>query len=264
MYGRGYRPPLSFFESQHGLSENGFEVQIDDVETSHSLGYSLAYTVPGLSVTASSHRTWLTNMAYADGDVAVGAEAIFKNAHAEYKIWANDVVLSWDVFANWNVQLSYENFSLQDDYKFRLPAAAIEQRARLASDWHFGNWEFVNTFTWVGARDLSRYNYGQHYRTFKDVADGLGGFIQEVDQRKNLAAPSFVTWDVYLGWKWKKEVSFFASVQNLLDFTQASYGDSPLNWASHGGDASHFHLDNNHTWGPLRGRLFSVGLKAEL
>lgn len=267
MYGRGYRPPLSFFESQHGLNEFGFEVNINEVETSHSLGYSLTYSQPGLSVTGSSHRTWLTNMAYADGDVSFGNPALFQNAHAEYKVWANDIVVSWDVASNWNLQLSYENFSLQDEYKFRLPAAAIEQRARIISDLHFGNWEFVNTFTWVGSRNLSQYNYGQHYRTLRMVTDPLFPAdppTPEVDANKGNFAPPFLTWDIYLGWKWREKYTFYASVQNVLDYTQTGYGDSPLNWSSHGNDPAHFHLDNNHTWGPLRGRLVSVGLKVEL
>ncbi len=267
MYGRGYRPPLSFFESQHGLNEFGFVVGIDSAETSHSLGYSLSYTRPGLSVTGSSHRTWLTNMAYAEGNVTFGSPALFRNAHAEYKVWANDLVVSWDVASNWNLQLSYEHFSLDDDYKFRLPAAAIEQRARIVSDVHFGDWEFVNTLTWVGARDLAKYNYSQHYRTLKMVTDpDFPGDppIPEVNENRGMFAPPFLTWDLYLGWKWKSAYTFFASVQNVLNYTQTSYGDSPLNWSSHGNDPSHFHLDNNHTWGPLRGRLISVGLKVEL
>ncbi len=268
MYGRGYRPPLSFFESQHGLNEYGFSVQITDIEKSHALGYSLAYTEQRFALTASSHYTWLAGMAFADGDVTAGDPAIFKNSSAEYQIWANDVLLSWNPQPNWNLQLSYEHFSLPSGYKARLPAAAIEQRARLVSDVHWGDWEWVNTVSWGAARDLTAYGYGSHYRTLVDVeniaGDPLSGTHPEVGTLKSTRAPSFFLWDMYLGWKWKKEVSFFASIQNLFNFTQTSAGDSPLNWSTHGADPSHFHLDNNHTWGPLRGRVFSVGLKAEI
>jgi outer membrane receptor for ferrienterochelin and colicins len=265
MYGRGYRPPLSFFESQHGLNEYGFTVQIDRIETSHGLGYSLSYDVPGFSVTGSSHHTWLSNMAFANGDFD-GSPAVFQNARAEYKVWANDIVVSADLFPNWNVQLSFEHFAMQEDYKFRLPAAAIENRIRLASDWHFGNFEFINTFTLTGARNLSAYHYEQHYKNLHLAPDPNFPVVDEIQvfQNKGLLAPAFLTWDIYLGWKWKDRVTLFASVQNVLDFTQTGYGDSPLNWSSHGNDPLHYHLDNNHTWGPNRGRVFSVGLKAEI
>lgn len=42
--GRGYRAPLSFFESDHGLLDDGYDVAIDALEGSLSLGYSLNYT----------------------------------------------------------------------------------------------------------------------------------------------------------------------------------------------------------------------------
>ncbi len=268
MYGRGYRPPLSFFESQHGLNEYGFTVAITDIETSHSLGYSLAFAKPGISLSGSSHYTWLSNMAYADGDIAPGTPALFRNSTAEYRIWANDLMLSFDVAPHWNLSLSYEHFTLPEEYKIRLPAAAVEQRARLVSDMHFGNWEVVNTFTWVAARNLKPYGYDGHYQTLAEVPDDpdfplLGNHL-EVSQMKTAFAPAFITWDLYVAYNLKKQFSFFASVQNVLNFTQTGQGDSPLNWSTHGGDLSHFHLDNNHTWGPLRGRVVSVGMKVEL
>ncbi|MBY0369689.1 TonB-dependent receptor [bacterium] len=257
MYGRGYRPPLSFFESQHGLSEEGFEVQIQDIELSHGLGYSLNYSKPGLSITGSSHLTWIKNMAYAD--VSGTGAAILRNSSSEYRIWAADLVVSWDVMPQWNLQLAVEHTGMPDDYKPLLPAAAIENRVRLVSDYHFGDFEFVNTFTWIASRDLSKYGYDRHYLTVENTG------LPEVIQPKNLYAPPYLTWDVSLGYKWKERYTFIASIQNVLDYTQAGYGDSPLNWSTHNpANKDHYHLDNNHTWGPLRGRVFSVGLKAEI
>lgn len=268
MYGRGYRPPLSFFESQHGLNENGFVVEITELEKSHSLGYSLAYAKPGLSLTGSVHGTWLYAMAFADGNVTFGQPAIFRNFIGESQIWAKDLVLSYDLMPDWNMQLSYEHFSFPEQYSQRLPAAAVEQRIRMVSDWHIGQWEFVNTLTWIGARDLNRYGYNQHYRTlttqFIDPLDPGLGTVPVVYEGKGTFAPPFLVWDLYLGWTSKSGISFFGSVQNVLNYTQTGYGDSPLNWSTHGNDPTHFHLDNNHTWGPIRGRTISVGLKAQL
>lgn len=265
MYGRGYRPPLSFFESQHGLNEYGFLVEIDRIETSHGLGYSATYSDAQYTVTGSSHYTWLSNMAYAIADDGL-SPALFRNSGTEYRIWANDIVFSVQATADLNLSLSYEKFSLQDEYKYRLPAAAVEDRFRFVADWHFGDFELINTFTLVGSRDLRKYRYDQHYRNIRLLPDPNFPMTDEIQvfENKNLQAPAFITWDLYLGWKWKSQITFFASVQNVFGFTQSSAGDSPLNWASHGNDPLHFHLDNNHTWGPNRGRVFSVGLKAEI
>jgi len=268
MYGRGYRPPLSFFESQHGLNEDGFVMAIQRPETSHSFGYSLAFSKPGFNFTWSSHATGIWDLAYARQASIEGDPAVFLNHPGALFVWANDVVASVDVAPNWNLQFSYENFQMENGYKSLLPAAAIENRIRLVSDWHIGNWEFVNTFTFVGARDLRPYNYAQHYRTISlqliDPEDPPLGTELKVDQSKGLNAPGYFTWDVYLGWTYKSKYTFFASVQNVFGFTQTSAGDSPLNWSAHRAETNHFHLDNNHTWGPLRGRIFSVGLKAEI
>ncbi len=268
MYGRGYRPPLSFFESQHGLGEEGFKVEINDLELSHSAGSSLTFAKSAFSATFSSHVTFIRGVAFAQAEAGPDGEAVFRNHPDEFRIWANDLVLSWNPLPNWNLQLGYERFSLPDGYKAILPAAAVEQRARLVSDLHVGSWEFVNTFTWIGARNLSQYGYNQHYRTLEREyyipGDPSFGFDYVVNQPKGQWAPGFVTWDLYLGWTLKNKYTFFGQVQNVLGFTQTGAGDSPLNWASHGGDPKHFHLDNNHVWGPLKGRLISVGLKVEL
>jgi outer membrane receptor for ferrienterochelin and colicins len=265
MYGRGYRPPLSFFESQHGLNEFGFLVEIDRIETSHGLGYSLAYSDSVFSFTGSSHYTWLSGMAFASADNDL-SPAIFRNSGTEYRVWANDVVLGFQATPDLNLSLSFEKFTLQDEYKSRLPAAAVENRFRFVADWHFGDFEFINTFTLVGARDLREYRYDQHYKNIRLLPDPSFPMSDEIQvfENKALGSPAFVTWDLYLGWKWKSQITFFASVQNVFGFTQASAGDSPLNWSSHGSDPLHFHLDNNHTWGPNRGRVFAVGLKAEI
>jgi outer membrane receptor protein involved in Fe transport len=74
-------------------------------------------------------------------------------------------------------------------------------------------------------------------------------------------APSFFTLDLYLSREFSKTFSAFASITNLLDYTQTGAGDSPLNWTQHGSDQDHLHLDNNHVWGPLRGRIFTAGVK---
>ncbi len=264
-YSRGYRPPLSFFESQHGLNENGFLIQISSIEKSHSVGYSLDHTRENTSVTVSSYYTSLENMAYADNQINIGESPIFRNAQQTFGVWSNDIVFGFNPTSNWRLQTSYEKFSYESRYKRLMPVAAIEDRIRFTSDYHIGDWEIISDLTWVGARNLSDYGYNQHYKNLKDelidASDPGLGTETRPNERKRTDAPAFFTLDLLVSKPLQKNLSAYAGVQNVFDYTQTAAGDSPLNWSQHGTNPAHFHLDNNHVWGPTRGRLITLGLR---
>jgi outer membrane receptor for ferrienterochelin and colicins len=265
-YGRGYRPPLSFFESEHGLNEHGFVTQIDRVEKSHSFGYALNRVTGRVNATLSSHYTLVQNQAYADQDVSGGSPAVFRNSGETLGVWANDLVVNWIATRDLSVQAGYERFAYPDRYKELLPVAAIEQRVTLIADYHVGKWELISTLTWIGARNLTKYGYGDHYRTvaMEEDPDVPGDFRLVVADKKGQRAPAFATLDLYAGYEASKKMTAFFSVQNIFDYTQTGAGDSPLNWSTHNDDRDHFHLDNNHLWGPTRGRTFIAGVRIEL
>jgi hypothetical protein len=58
-----------------------------------------------------------------------------------------------------------------------------------------------------------------------------------------------------------KALTVQLGVNNLLDTTQESLGETPLAWQQHG---DHYHLDNRHLWGPTQGRSVYAGLKWDL
>lgn len=66
--GRGFRAPLSFFESDHGLldGDDGFDIDVDNLERSKSLSYALSYEGDRLSITGSIARTEVENLAALD------------------------------------------------------------------------------------------------------------------------------------------------------------------------------------------------------
>jgi outer membrane receptor for ferrienterochelin and colicins len=273
-YGFGYRAPLTFFESQHGTTENGFVLNITDLETSHALGYSLAFGREWLSAVASVHHTWLSSMAYGEWSTVPNRPLTFRNAVDTYGIFAADLSVKAKVGDVWEVGAGIENYLLPLEYKQKLPVAALERRFQVTSDVHLWGFEWITTLNWVDGRNLADYGYDRHYRDLQEVPidpdfPELGSQLI-VNQQKNLQAPAFATVDVYLGRtfdiraSWIKNLTLFASVENLFDFTQTGFGDSPLNWSVHGNEREHFHLDNNHVWGPLRGRTFLVGLRADL
>ena len=53
-WGMGYRSPLTFFESDHMMLDNGFQMDIHSIERSNGVNYSLAYNQNGLSITGSA------------------------------------------------------------------------------------------------------------------------------------------------------------------------------------------------------------------
>lgn len=265
-YGRGYRPPLSFFESEHGLNEHGFVTEVDRVEKSHSFGYSLNRTTERWNATLSSNYTLVQNQAYAQAGASDTDPAILRNYDRDLGVWANDLALSFIASDRLTVQFNYERFEYPDEYKVLLPVAAIEQRVTLVTDFHIGKWEIIGTLTGIGARNLGKYGYGDHYRNLalEEDPDVPGDFRLVVDEKKRQEAPAFATLDLYAGYEASKVVTAFISVQNVFDYTQANAGDSPLNWSTHTADRDHFHLDNNHLWGPTRGRTALAGLRIQL
>ena len=63
--GRGYRAPLSFFETDHGLLDGGvgFEIDVDALERSQSYSYALSYEGSRLSSTLSATWTEVDDLA---------------------------------------------------------------------------------------------------------------------------------------------------------------------------------------------------------
>jgi outer membrane receptor for ferrienterochelin and colicin len=266
-YGRGYRTPLSFFESQHGLSENGFVSAITKPERSHGMGYAFTVDRSLVTVTASTHYNILQNMAYADEGDGSGP-ARFVNYDNDLGLWTNDIVCDVKLGAGVTIFGGYERFTMPGEYKKRLPVAAIEERGRVGMDWQGRRHQIGIQVNMIGARDLEPYGYGQHFATYQSTPADPDfpefGTVDVVNEPKWRRAPFFATVDLSGRYKISENIQLEASVTNLFDITQAKKGDSPLNWRQHGANAGHFHFDNNHIWGPLRGRVATVGITAAL
>lgn len=255
-YGVGYRPPLTLFESEHGSDHDGFLIQIDRTERADSLVYSISSNYPQWFVTGTLHHTRLEHMAYAFDHVPKGQPMIFKNSEESYGITAADIFAGGRPFESLNIQASFEQFFYPDSYAEKLPAAAIEQRFMLDVDWDSGRWGSGLQTVWIGPRNLSRYGYDAHYKVYDlDVASPAFG---QVSQPKNQSAPSFWFANLKARYELTQNASVNFRINNVFDFTQTGRGDSPTTWHYH---VNHAHFDNFHTWGPLMGREYFVGLE---
>ncbi|MFA6144863.1 MAG: TonB-dependent receptor [Sulfurimonas sp.] len=240
--GMGYRSPLTFFESEHGLLDNGFGMNITALEQSKGANYSLAYKAKGFNITASAAYTQVKNLAYIDD---VSGIPTLKNLSQNVNVKNGDIVIGYAINDTLTLSGSYEMYRYDDVYKSHLSLAAIEQRARFSVDYDINGWELYTEATYVGARDLAPYNYIDRYND--DLATSP----------KKSTAPAYTTVDLKLTKQLDKNFSLYAGAKNLFDYVQTNV-ESPLFYDN----STPAGFDSAHIWGPLRGRMVYLGLKA--
>jgi outer membrane receptor for ferrienterochelin and colicin len=243
--GQGYRAPLTFFESEHGLLDAGFAIDIDKLEKSNSAGYALSYDNGQLTTTASVSWTQIENLAYIDDE---GSLPTLKNADEKMSVATSDIVVGYQFTPEFSVGASFEYFDYDKDYKAHQFLAQIEQRAKLMIDYESNGWAANATATWIGSRDLSEYGY-EGWNRLADVGDPA--------LAKDTNAPSYYTIDMKISKEISKNFTLYVGVKNLLDYTQAGDEDSPLFFDADGG------YDVGYIYGPLKGRQFYTGLQAK-
>jgi len=243
--GQGYRAPLTFFESEHGILDSGFRVNVTDIERSDSVVYSLSFDNRRLTSTLSAGWTQLHKMAYVD----FGTVPELINHPGSFSLFSTDAVVGYQLTSAFLLGGSYERFWYPEGYQKLLPFAAIEDRLRILVDYEAGDWTWNVTANIVGPRDLRKYNYENRY----NIKDGNG----DLSAHKLLDAPAFVTFDAKINYQVDKAITVYAGVKNLLDYTQAKR-ENPLYW-----DGTTKEYDVIHVWGPLRGREVYAGLIAK-
>ena len=257
--GMGYRSPLTLFESQHGVTHDGFIVDIQHLETAHSLVYSLAGQRQDDFFEFSTHLTHIENLAYGLDRVNEGLPTIFKNAEDPITISVFDLSYGRRITHHWTLEGLAEFFHYPAQYQAKLPVAAIEKRFSLTSNVEWGRWSATQKLIVVGARNLAPYGYDKHYNIAPSVDPLDPSFGSKGQDPKWQRAPTYFTLDLVFARKINENLSASGSVLNVFNYTQNQAGDSPLTWHEHG---DHYHLDNFHLWGPLRGRVFFLSLNA--
>lgn len=248
-YGMGYRMPLSFTESAHG-SYDGFIVETDDLEISHSFLYMFSINEENYYFTPSLHYTLLKNMAYDYApDIAHSAPVAFVNDPKDHHILVAEVLAGYKPNENWLLEFSYETFQYDTDYKRKLPVAAIENRLGFKSSYQWPKLRWDVTASYVLPRNLKQYgSYDEYYNVYIDDIFVCSPACAR--SAKNTTAPAFLylqTALTYMQQQWE----FTLGVNNILDETQVRKGDSPAMWHFHDG---HAHFDNRNAWGLNRGR----------
>ncbi|MBQ1783514.1 MAG: TonB-dependent receptor [Gammaproteobacteria bacterium] len=255
--GYGYRAPLAFFESDHGILEDGFQIAIDELEESRSVNYALSFEGEALVATASAAYTEIDHLAWIETE---GVERpTLLNLDQKVSVATYDLMASYQLTDWLSVDGGIEHFDYSKAYQGTFSVAPLEQRVTAGFDAEWQGWDLVASASWIGSRDLSKYGYGDRYNRFVDANNNGLVEVGELQDPKSTDAPSFVTVDLKLSKALDDVWQLYAGVNNLFDYNQAADGESPLYWADADGEAAY---DVAHIWGPLYGRQVYAGLKA--
>ncbi|ABM23603.1 TonB-dependent receptor [Shewanella sp. W3-18-1] len=246
--GRGYRAPLSFFETDHGILDGslGFDIDIDELERSNSASYALSYEGEKLTSTASIAWTEVEHLAaLTTNDLGI---PLLTQLDEKATVITSDIALGYRLTDDMTLSLTAEHFDYDSVFKSSYAIAPIEERLTLTFDLDVNDWEFFANVVWVGSRDLSKYGYEGYNRL-----DANGQV--DPDSKKTTDAPSYLTVDLRVSYQLNEYLSLYSGVSNLFDYTQAGDEETPLFYDAEGA------FDVGYIYGPLRGREIYAGMK---
>ena len=239
-FGKGYRAPLSFFESDHGIldAEKGYLVEVKEPERSFGINYSLNYTAGKVVSTFSLARTEVDNLATL-GQTAEGVPVLTQLTDTA-QVTAVDWTLNYQYTELFNLEISAEIYDYNAVFKDSFAIAPTEKRATLSGLWDNQQWRISSSASWVERRDLSDYGY-----TGFDKNNGSGS--------KPTVAPAYFNLDTKIAYQISGNVELYFGVLNLLDYNQAGDESSPLLFDESGG------YDVTYIFAPMRGRTAYIG-----
>ncbi|WP_444997764.1 TonB-dependent receptor plug domain-containing protein [Aliikangiella sp. IMCC44359] len=257
--GQGFRTPATFFESDHGILDNGFEIAVTDIEKSTSATYSLNYEGENFNSTTSLAWSKVKNLAYIDFESATRPTLL--NSSETMKVSTIDWVFGYEFSKNWYFNGSVELYQYQKNYKETFAIVPLEKRALLGLEYDNETWKVSLDATWVGARDLTDYGYQDRYNQFNDINANDLVDAGELSALKSTDAKAFTLVNFKISKQINSQILVYLGGKNLLDFTQVKDMDSPLYWQNDNGTPVY---DVAHIYGPLKGREFYLGFKYSL
>lgn len=240
--GRGYRAPLSFFESEHGIldAELGFQIEISELERSNSANYALSYEGDKLTGTFSVAWTQVENLASLEE--TEDGTPVLTQLDEKARVITTDLVLGYQVNDYLLLNTTLENFSYDRNFKNSYAIAPIEQRITAGLEFEYDRWLLNASAVWYGSRNLRDYNY----EGFDDAAG---------TQPKPLNAPAHTLFNTKLVYRLNDTASVYAGANNLFNYTQTRKSGSPLMYDAEG------NYDVAYIYGPLHGRELYAGIK---
>jgi outer membrane receptor for ferrienterochelin and colicins len=240
--GRGYRAPLSFFESEHGIldAEKGFQIAVTELEQSLSANYALSFESDAFNATLSHAYTQVKHLASLE-ETADGTP-VLSQLDAAAVVRTTDLALSWQLTEQLKLSATAEYFGYDDNFRASYAVAPVERRASLDVDYQLDSVDVHLAWVWFGSRDLTRYSY----QGFDDAAGTVA---------KPLLAPAYGQLDSKIQWQLLPDLQLYVGGTNLLNVTQLGKHSSPLMYDAAGG------YDVAYIFGQLQGRSVYAGAR---
>ena len=243
--GRGYRAPLSFFETDHGIldTEKGYLIDIDSLEESISASYSLNYDSDELAFTLSLAHSRVENLASLEANE--NDVPVLTQLDEASSVSTIDISAGYNVTEQFTVNFSAEKFVYDDNFKSSYAIVPVEERVGIDLEWSNDKLKLFWSTIWFSARDLREYGY-----------DGYN-IKNNANSAKPLDAPSFSSSDLKVQYIISESTKVYAGISNIFEYTQIE-DETPLFYDDTGG------YDVAYIYGPLHGREFYVGFEVSL
>ena len=244
--GRGYRAPLSFFETDHGIldAELGYQIDIDSLEESISASYSLSYDNQTVAITASVAHSAVDNLASLE-ETADGVP-LLTQLDDTAAVTTYDITAGYNITDNFTVNVGLEKFNYDDNFKSSYAIAPVEERASIELQYEKDNLKVFWSTVWFGEKNLAEYGY-EGYNKLNDPSTV-----------KTLVGKAFSTSDVKVQYQLTEQTKLYAGVSNIFEETQIDSGDTPLFYDANGG------YDVAYIYGALHGRELYAGIEIKL
>jgi len=244
--GRGYRAPLSFFETDHGIldAELGYKIDINSLEESLSASYSLNYDTQVLAVTASIAHSKVDNLASLE-ETAEGVP-LLTQLEESAAVTTFDITAGYNITENFTVNVSAEHFNYDTAFKSSYAIAPVEDRASIEFQYEKDNLKVFWSTVWFGEKNLSDYGYEGYNR------------LNDPTTVKTLTGKAFSSSDVKVQYQLTPHMKVYGGISNVFEETQIDGGDTPLFYDADGG------YDVAYIYGALHGREVYAGIEVKL
>jgi outer membrane receptor for ferrienterochelin and colicins len=247
--GLGWRAPLTFFELDHGLLDNGFDIAVNKLEKAEGVGGSFSFDRPQWSFTVGAYATEVTDLEYVDADTTL-VRPLLRNDSTQLFFLDVDVQVSYLPWPWLTLGVGAAHQNLPDQYKAVELVAANETELNGRIEMNSGPASLSGDVTWIAPRDLTAYGYGGQFNVFQNGV---------ASDPKLTEAPGYFLINMKTVWKLRPAMDLYAGAENLLNYTQAgSAHDDPHYWDSQGD------FNTSHIWGPLRGCQLYAGLRVKI
>ncbi|HTY23161.1 MAG TPA: TonB-dependent receptor, partial [Desulfomonilaceae bacterium] len=165
--GLGWRAPLTFFEMDHGLLDNGFDIAVDKLEKAVGVGGSLSLDRQQWNFTVGAYATQVSNLEYIDTDPTL-PRPVLRNDPTKLTFLDLDAEVSYLPWEWLKLGVGAQHQAIPDQYKAVELVAAYETELNGRVEVNSGPASLYGDITWIAPRDLTQYGYGDQFNVLQD------------------------------------------------------------------------------------------------